>query len=91
MPNIFVPSSSVKYKTFLENFLKKYDLSFNVHLTTRQRINTSEDTACVAGILTRYEFTQSPTPVFVLHSMRNRRDKNGSNKVRRQIYYYVMS
>ena len=57
----------------------------------RQRINTSDDITCVAGILTKQEFTQSLTPVFVLHSMRNRRDKNGSNKVRRQTYYCVMS
>ena len=81
MPNIFVPST-VKYKTFFrKNSPKNYDLSFNVLLSARQRINTSGDIACVAGIL-----TQSPTPVFVLHSMRNRRDKNGSNKVRRQTY-----
>ena len=62
-------------KLFWKSSPKNYDLSFNVHLRTRQRINISDDIACVAGILTRSEFTQSPTPVFVLHSMRNRRDK----------------
>ena len=37
-------------KLFWKTSPKNYDLSFNVHLTTRQRINTSDDIVCVAGI-----------------------------------------
>ena len=43
-----------KYETILGKILQKsYDVSFTVHQSTRQQINTSDDTACVAGTLTR--------------------------------------
>ena len=40
---------------FLKNSAKSDDLSFTVHPSTRQRINTSGHIACVAGILTQLE------------------------------------
>ena len=61
-----------------------------VHLSTRQRINTSGDMACVAGILTRQSLHSHRYQFLFYIACEIEGTKNGSNKVRRQARYRFM-
>ena len=73
-------------KLFWKKDAKGHDLSFNVHLSTRQRINTSGHIACVAGILTRQSLHSHRHQLMFYIACEIEGTKNGSNKVRRQTY-----